>query len=529
MLLLQFGCAASQKVKLPEVVGDNPKSAELIQAVNDNAAKIKSIYAPSASVGFNNLPNYAACQFVFESPNRFRLRGSVSLVGQVVDCGCNGDDFWFWGRYQNPDELYYCKLNECSGGALSDYMPVDPSWFPEALGVDEIKESDILDEPQQQEDGTLLVTLKKTRPDGTYRKRIYFEPRTAAVSRQDVQDPNGNVVVSVVCREQQYVESPGVVLPKRLEISCAGSGETLIFNLGDVTLNEENTISSTAFQRPTDLKAREVDVGAAMKKKDALSLTKPAAVTPPAEVARKTDTTQAVEKTRAVESSVVAPVEKQTDESGATWTTVSPSPSSRTSNVPEVVATPSANPNVASPNVATNFSQTNAATASSDVTQTVAQTPPASQRPFVLEGSGVPLDASNGAYRTAQANAGPNGGVMIATPSTSTDSGVAPFPANLTQTTSTQAITTNDRLTSTPLITESLQTSTPYVERAPQNPVANQSATNAIANEPQAVYVADASAQNDVPIGTPTANAPNAAPLYEEPELLDDEFPAFSN
>ena len=260
--LCLVGCALSPKPKLPEVVGETPTFEELQTAVNANSAKIETIFSSDASIGVASTPGWAKCQIAFERPGNLRVVGSAPTMGRVVDVGCNEERFWFWSDFQNSNELYFCRLDQYQNSAASLVLPLDPTWFPEAFGVVELKEDELVDGPTPQGDGSLLVTLKKTRQDGVYLKRIYFEPKTAALLRQDVQSPNGETVVSIRCKRSAYLESSGVVLPQKIEIECPQMDGALIVDVGTPILNDASKIAEKAFQQPNDLNAKAIDLGA---------------------------------------------------------------------------------------------------------------------------------------------------------------------------------------------------------------------------------------------------------------------------
>jgi len=257
------GCALTPKPKLPEVVGETPTFEELQTAVNANSSKIETIFASDASLGVVSTPGWAKCQIAFERPGNLRLVGSAPTMGRVVDVGCNEERFWFWSDFQNSDELYFCRHDQYQNSAAANVLPLDPTWFPEAFGLVELKDDELVDGPTRQEDGSLLVTTKKTRSDGVYLKRLYFEPKTAAILRQDVQAPSGETVVSIRCKRSVYLETPGVVLPQKLEIECPRADASLILDVGSPILNDSSKIADEAFKQPTDLKAKAIDLGAA--------------------------------------------------------------------------------------------------------------------------------------------------------------------------------------------------------------------------------------------------------------------------
>lgn len=260
------GCQTTKKVELPKVVAEDATASEIIAAINANSAKIQSVYSSTATIGAQDQPGWANCQLFFQRDKKLRVVGSAAVLGRVVDCGCDGSQFWFWSKLlQDADKLFVCKLDQYQGSALANIVPVDPTWFPEAIGVLSVDEANL--EGSSKENNLILLTVKAKHSDGVYRKRIYVEPRTAAIRRQDVQDPNGNTIVSVVCNEHQLVsvaEGQEVVMPRRVEIRCETTGDVLLVNLGTPVLNDSSKFDDSVFQTPTarDLSAKEtVDLG----------------------------------------------------------------------------------------------------------------------------------------------------------------------------------------------------------------------------------------------------------------------------
>ncbi|MBR5626837.1 MAG: DUF4292 domain-containing protein, partial [Thermoguttaceae bacterium] len=211
-----------------------------------------------------NSPGWAKCQLVFQRPNRVRVIGTGNIVGRVLDCGCNDDTFWFWSKLQDPPQLAYCKISEFQNSSLHNIIPIDPTWFPEAFGVVELKTEEIIEGPTSQSDGTLLIVTKRTRPDGQYTKYTYIDPKTAAIKRQDILDPTNTPVISVVCNEFQLESTQNVVLPKKINIECPKTGESLSLDLGNLSINATDSITAQTFTRPSAAElgnAMEVNLG----------------------------------------------------------------------------------------------------------------------------------------------------------------------------------------------------------------------------------------------------------------------------
>ena len=254
--LLAVGCNSTPKVKLPKVIGENPTFSEFIAVVNKNSAKIQSAHFSSANVGIAKQAGQASCTISYQEPNKFRLIGVSSFMGgRFLDCGSNGTTFWFWEKQENEKIVYVCDLDKFKGSEMADSLPLDPTWFPEALGIVTIKEEDLLEEPREQQDGTLRTKVKRVRPDGVYTEYIYFKPETAAIVRQDVQDPTGRTVVTVKCKSHQYIEELDVVMPQSLLINCAATNVELDINLNEPILNDPSKLLAFEIPPTTNVKS----------------------------------------------------------------------------------------------------------------------------------------------------------------------------------------------------------------------------------------------------------------------------------
>lgn len=259
-LAAAVGC---QSVKLPTVMNDNPSLDELSRAVNANSSKIQTLRSDNASLGVSNAASWANCKVLYQRPQNVRLVGTMNMMGRVVDFGSNDQIFWFWNKFQEPAQISWSPLNEYSGSPLKELIPVDPVWFPEALGVVEINSAEVVEGPTMQGDRTLLVVTTRKRPDGVYKKYTYIEPLTAAVKRQDIMDPAGNQVVSVLCSEFQIDQATGVVLPKKIQITAPKAEGMLQLDLGTLRVNSTEAMTAENFQMPSaeDIGAPQVNIG----------------------------------------------------------------------------------------------------------------------------------------------------------------------------------------------------------------------------------------------------------------------------
>lgn len=266
--LLIFALAAlggCQSVKLPVVMNDNPSLADVQTAVNQNSAKINSLRSDNATLGVSNVAGWANCNLAYQRPQNVRLIGTANMMGRVVDIGSNDQQFWYWSKFEEPPQISYSSLADYASSPLRDKIPVDPIWFPEALGVVEINPADVIEGPIVQPDKTLLIVTRRQRPDGVYKKYTFIEPKTAAVKRQDVMDPSGQTVVTVHCSEFQVDEGTGAVLPKKLVISSPKADGAVHLDLGTLRVNPSEGLAAALFQMPSpsDVGSPSVDLGKA--------------------------------------------------------------------------------------------------------------------------------------------------------------------------------------------------------------------------------------------------------------------------
>ena len=250
-IVLPSGCSSTPKVQLPKVLGANPSFSEFIGVVNKNTAKINSLHFPNARVGVATQYGSANCTISYDRPNKFRMVGvSSSLGGRFIDLGCTGSTFWYWTKDDDANSVYTCDLDKFVGSELARVLPLDPTWFPEALGIVTINEEDLLEAPTDNKDGTFRTKVKRPRPDGIYTEYIYFKPETAAIVRQDVQDPHGRTIVSVRCQNHQYVKDLDLVLPDSLIVDCIDANLKLDFSLREPIVNDSSKLLS--FEIPSD-------------------------------------------------------------------------------------------------------------------------------------------------------------------------------------------------------------------------------------------------------------------------------------
>ncbi|MGI5831010.1 MAG: hypothetical protein ACOX6D_00530 [Thermoguttaceae bacterium] len=240
---------------------NDPTLDEVVTAVNNNSSKVNSLVSEDGSLGVSSSPWTAKCRMAFRRESNIRLVGNLNMVGPVVDFGSNGDIFWFWFKNQEPNQISYCKLSEYADSSMLEQIPVDPIWFPEALGIVKIDPADVIEGPVVDRDNTIKLVLKRTRPEGDYHEYIYLESKTAAIRRLDVRNPVTNEILTVSCDEFQLDKEYGVVLPKKISISRSLAKERLFIDFGTLRVNATDAPLTFSPPNPEELGVPLVDIG----------------------------------------------------------------------------------------------------------------------------------------------------------------------------------------------------------------------------------------------------------------------------
>lgn len=260
--LLQLFCGCSlHKTPLPQVISASPTLEEIVGAVNNNSSKVNSLVAEDGSLGISSSPWTAKCRMAYRRDSNLRIVGNLNMVGPVVDFGSDGNIFWFWFKNQEPNQISYCKLSEYADSSMRDQIPVDPNWFPEALGVLKIDPAEVIEGPVVNRDNTIKLVLKRRRPEGDYLVYLYLESKTAAIRRIDVHSPVTNELLTVESDDSQFDQENNVVLPRKITISRSSVKDRYFIDFGTIRVNSPDAPLAFAPPKPEELGAPLVDIG----------------------------------------------------------------------------------------------------------------------------------------------------------------------------------------------------------------------------------------------------------------------------
>ena len=185
MILLLLMPACKEQVKVAEI---------------SPASEVRSI-SFTARCGF-----FETTRFSYEKPDKVHV--STSRFGRVeAEIYCDGEEFWFWMRSFDPDNVYRCRPADISKTRLK------PPLHPEL-----IKGVAFIDPP-----GT----------EGLYSRRVSVEGGN--VTRQTFSDDSGPVLK---LKAESFRQVSGFLLPEKVRAEWPQEGMTLEFKIADWKVNE---------------------------------------------------------------------------------------------------------------------------------------------------------------------------------------------------------------------------------------------------------------------------------------------------
>ncbi len=213
----------------PQVSGPTPTAAALVKYLDDNAQLVDSLrcddFEMTVSEGWKSFP-LPSCSLACKRPRNFRMTAR-SIVGDEVDLGSNGEEFWFWIKRADPPRQYHCSYEAlsqalASGRSVNLPFPFQPEWVVETLGMGNYGPADryqLVVDP----DKYRLVERVRGPQGNTVRKVIVFNRWQAkgnapqVTDYQLLDDASGKEICSAHVMEVQGNQSGGTV-PRRIEL-----------------------------------------------------------------------------------------------------------------------------------------------------------------------------------------------------------------------------------------------------------------------------------------------------------------------
>ena len=223
----------------PRVIDEAATAGQIVAAVNQNTAKVRSYATNNASIRVLNMPLAPALQgnIAMERPRRFRMRAGTALSGSEIDLGSNSDLYWLWAKRNDPPGVYFARHDQHAGSAAAQVMPIEPTWLIDALGLASLDPAAAYIGPTPRADGSLELRSTTVGPTGPVERVTVVDPAYAWVKEQHVYDSTGTLLASAVADEFRYDPIGQVSLPRRVRIEVPRADLSLSIDTGTPVVN----------------------------------------------------------------------------------------------------------------------------------------------------------------------------------------------------------------------------------------------------------------------------------------------------
>lgn len=233
---------------------------QVVRTVNDNNARIQSFWTTEATLTGPGLPPLRA-NLAFERPRRLRLLAETGLTGPELDLGSNDELFWFWARRSEPPAIYFCRHAQFSTSPARQYLPFEPQWLVEALGVAEFDPALPHQGPFPLPGNRLEVRTIRETPEGTLTKVTVVDGCHGWVLEQQLYDAQGRLLAASQTGGHRRDPLSGLVMPTVVDFRFPPAQLALRIRLGNVQINRPLEGGAELFQLPRYEGAPLVDLG----------------------------------------------------------------------------------------------------------------------------------------------------------------------------------------------------------------------------------------------------------------------------
>jgi hypothetical protein len=231
--------------------GKAPTVAALVDYMNDNAGRIKSVQCNSLEVtcaqGVERINLHG--KMVAEKPRGFRMSLDGPLgFSQVADLGSNSDEFWFWIKPQPGQKMqsyqYYCSYKDLEKGVGFIPIPFQPDWIMEAMGLGPYGPADRYQIETDDKTQTIRLIEKSRSPQGTpVRKVIVMHRREKKAPEPQIthfiliDDTTNQEICSAHIQQTMVDKATGAILPRKLDLNWRQENATLSLVMDRTAVN----------------------------------------------------------------------------------------------------------------------------------------------------------------------------------------------------------------------------------------------------------------------------------------------------
>jgi len=237
-----------------------PTLETIISGLNQNSQSIRNFSTENASLYVPGVMIPLHSRIMFERPKRMRIQGSISSVGnREFDFGSNDELFWLWMR-RNEGVMWFCRHDQYPHSPVREYIPIDPEWLLEALGIVEFKPTDQHFGPHRLNDGNWEITSHCQTPSGQFIRRTVFDHKVGWIVRQELRTPQDQLIATAQVLDTKYDRDTGIYYAKRVEVQCQGMTGKMTIDLGAPVFNRVEPFAAGTFVMPEYTGYRALDL-----------------------------------------------------------------------------------------------------------------------------------------------------------------------------------------------------------------------------------------------------------------------------
>ena len=234
---------------LPRALPSQPTLDQVIAAVHDNTARVRSVSAPQAVLVVPGVPRLSA-RVACEPPRRFRLQAQTAITGPELDIGSNDDLFWLWLRQHTPPIIAFCRHDQYAQSKARQLLPIRADWMPELLGLVNFRPEDAHEGPFPMPDGRIEIRSRIRDTEGELLKSTILDATTGLVAEQHLFTPAGERLASVRTTRHRVDPGSGAALPHVVEVSWPTAKVDFKLELASVTANLPTADPAQLWQMP---------------------------------------------------------------------------------------------------------------------------------------------------------------------------------------------------------------------------------------------------------------------------------------
>lgn len=220
----------------PVVFFKTPTLEEIVQYRNMNAAQVRQLQASGATLSVRGAPSLRA-DLALETPKRFRLRAGTAFTGSEMDMGSNDDLFWIWVKRNQPPAIYYARHDQFQNSPAKEFLPVEPHWLSEALGLVSFDPSHQHQGPFPAGPGRLEIRSVVPSPAGALVKATVIHEQYGYVLEQRVYDAKQKLLAAAFASQHRFDPQSGVALPYSVDVQIPPAQLAFTLEVNEYSIN----------------------------------------------------------------------------------------------------------------------------------------------------------------------------------------------------------------------------------------------------------------------------------------------------